>query len=201
MLVESARRLCSVFERRSDVVGRLGGDELVVVVEGAHATDPKRAAQRPAWSRSRGGRSSCPREQATIGAPAASAWRATAMHAHQLEDAGPCRRRRHGAAEEGLGKGGFVVAGNATKPASRRCNSQAAWSISAATRDALIGLPDRRTRGRLARAHRHHRGKRIVAVVCVDLDDWASVNLRYMGRKLRRSAVRGRAPVAAGAAP
>ncbi|MFO1288028.1 MAG: bifunctional diguanylate cyclase/phosphodiesterase [Rubrivivax sp.] len=101
------------------------------------------------------------------------------MHAHQLEDAGPCRRRRHGAAEEGLGKGGFVVAvtHEAGEPPVQLTGGPV--DEGRATRDALTGLPDRRELvARLARAQTGITARGgIVAVVCVDLDDFKSVNL------------------------
>ncbi len=40
VLVEAADRLRSLFRRSCDVVGRLGGDELVVMIAGFEATDP-----------------------------------------------------------------------------------------------------------------------------------------------------------------
>jgi diguanylate cyclase (GGDEF)-like protein/PAS domain S-box-containing protein len=40
VLVQTAHRLQDIFRRGCDVVGRLGGDELVVVIEGVEATHP-----------------------------------------------------------------------------------------------------------------------------------------------------------------
>ena len=39
MLVEAARRLREMFKRSGDIVGRLGGDELVVLIDDAQADD------------------------------------------------------------------------------------------------------------------------------------------------------------------
>lgn len=41
VLVESARRLRGLLRRSSDIAGRLGGDELVLVLDGADAEDPQ----------------------------------------------------------------------------------------------------------------------------------------------------------------
>ena len=45
VLVESAHRLREMFKRSGDIVGRLGGDELVVLIDDAEADD----SSSPRW--------------------------------------------------------------------------------------------------------------------------------------------------------
>jgi len=180
VLIESAHRLRAVFKRGSDVVGRLGGDELVVVAEGVHASDPEMTglaatlvdALKQPFALPNG-------EQATIGASVGLA--SYPMHAANSQTLILAADAAMYAVKK-AGKGGFVVAvtdGGAGPPTRRSGRAEPAGT--AGHVDPLTGLPDRR--GLVDRLLQVQAGIAArggyAAVVCVDLDDFKSVNLVY----------------------
>lgn len=184
VLIEAARRLRSLFTRSSDIVGRLGGDELVVMMEGLDALHPAvsdMAAQliqsfRVPFLLPNG-------ETAQVGASVGVA--SYPLHATSAETLIHAADAAMYAVKQS-GKGGFVIA---------HCSAGAAGEPgrSPATRDGLnmapagvmcdplTGLPDRRQLGeRLAAAHGLVAAAGgLAAVICVDLDQFTSVNVAH----------------------
>lgn len=180
VLIESARRLRSIFRRDGDMVGRLGGDELVALLEDSHASDPEvtdlaerliEALQQPFDLP--GG------EQARIGASVGLAsYPAHATNAQTLIHAADAAMY----AVKRAGKGGYVIATasqniSVTHDASQRLRRHTA----PARNDPLTGLPDRRAllnRMQRMEARLRSRGGH-AAVLCLDLDDFENINLRH----------------------
>jgi diguanylate cyclase (GGDEF)-like protein/PAS domain S-box-containing protein len=176
VLIESAHRLQSIFRRTGDVVGRLGGDELVVVIKDAHANDREVVALagrlvdllKEPFALPNG-------EQATIGASVGLA--SYPLHATTSET---LVRAADAAmyAVKNAGKGGFVVAVVPEGVTAYGPGGPGADGGPASV-DALTGLIDRRglvdrlaqLRGAVAA-----RGA-CAAVMCLDVDDFKSVNL------------------------
>ncbi|HUD34232.1 MAG TPA: diguanylate cyclase [Variovorax sp.] len=185
VLVEAAQRLRALFHRPCDVVGRLGGDELVVMIVGVEATDPSIGelagrlieSFRIAFALPNG-------EHARVGAsvgvasyPLHAANSKTLIHA---ADAAMYAVKQSG-------KGGFVIAetGNAAPVAAAtpepRAGAPAPVASPRRQRDALTGLCDRRELvDQLAAAHaRVGAGSEPVAVICLDIDQFKLLNVAH----------------------
>ena len=183
VLVEAARRLKALFRRSCEVVGRLGGDELVVMIAGFDATHPsigvlagllidsfKDAFELPSGALARVG--------ASVGVasyPLHATNSKTLIHA---ADAAMYAVKQSG-------KGGFVIAdtGPATSHAARAdvAATPVASDFAAGHRDALTGLCDRRALvDRLAAAQaRVIAGEAPMAVVCLDIDRFKLLNVAH----------------------
>ena len=184
VLVEAARRLREMFKRSGDIVGRLGGDELVVLIDDAQADDS--IVSSLAHQLIDGFKSPflLPEgAQVNVGASVGVAsFPANAVNAKTLIEA----------ADEAMyavkqsGKGGVSIAGDAARSVSRGAGSF----------DPLTGLPDRRElERRLGLAHaKAAAGEGYVAVVCLDIHQFRSFNLAYGNRVgdelLRQTAAR-----------
>ncbi len=183
VLVESARRLHAIFKRERDVVGRLGGDELVVLVEGVHADDPgvhelaaRVVADFVQPFELAGGARAC------IGASVGVASYPT--HAS-------CSRTLIEAADAAMyavknaGKGGFSVAVSAPAAAAPGDRAADAGSAVAGLQgeqlDPLTGLPARRTLLTRLQALQGELSARAgyAAVLCIDIDRFRSINLAH----------------------
>lgn len=182
VLIESAQRLRSIFRRRSDVVGRLGGDELVVLIEGAQADDPGVAALADHLIRRFAEPFGLPNgEQATLGASVGLA--SYPIHANSAETLIEAADAAMYAVKK-AGKGGYLVAAPAVPGHAPACGAGAQPhddDAQALLVDPLTGLADRRglaLRLKQAQAGIAPRGG-FVAVVCVDIDQFKSINLAY----------------------
>ena len=190
VLVEAAQRLRALFHRTCDVVGRLGGDELVVMIIGVDATHPSIGelagrlieSFRVAFALPNG-------ELARVGAsvgvasyPLHAANSKTLIHA---ADAAMYAVKQSG-------KGGFVIAetgrttvGAVADPVLGLGGAPDALAVMAPAterhRDALTGLCDRRELvEQLAVAHqRVIDGADPVAVICLDIDQFKLLNVAH----------------------
>ncbi|RZM02722.1 MAG: diguanylate cyclase [Variovorax sp.] len=183
VLVEAAQRLRSLFHRPCDVVGRLGGDELVVMIVGVEATDPSVGelagrlieSFRIAFALPNG-------EHARVGAsvgvasyPLHAANSKTLIHA---ADAAMYAVKQSG-------KGGFVIAETGGAASGPQVDAPTATpappSGPACQRDVLTGLCDRRELvERLADAHaRVLAGAEPVSVICLDIDQFKLLNVAH----------------------
>lgn len=172
VLVEVARRLSALFKRGGDLVGRLGGDELVVLVDDAHANDPTIAKLARTLVESLRQPFHLPNgEVASIGASVGLA--SYPLHASSAEalieaaDAAMYQIKK-------AGKGGYLMA------TQQEATPDAAQAPDAALGlvDVLTALPDRRALGhRLEQvsAGAHQGG--MVAVLCMDIVQFKMVNL------------------------
>ena len=183
VLVEAAQRLRTLFHRPCDIVGRLGGDELVVMIVGVEATDPSIGELARQLIERFGAAFVLPNgERARVGAsvgvasyPLHAANSKTLIHA---ADAAMYAVKQSG-------KGGFVIAD--TGPAishAARADMPAmpvASDFAAGHRDALTGLCDRRALvDRLAAAQaRVIAGEAPMAVVCLDIDRFKLLNVAH----------------------
>lgn len=176
VLVEAAHRLKKLFRRDTDLVGRFGGDELIAVIDGAHATD------------------SVVREVAT---DLIAAFRRPFMlpggdKAHIGVSVGVASYPRHAtsvtslieAADEAMyavkqsGKGGFVVA--SVPETLAEGSAKSALPVGGPVLcDPLTGLPDRRALAAMLERTREacQRSGRIGAVLALDIDQFKLVNL------------------------
>jgi diguanylate cyclase (GGDEF)-like protein/PAS domain S-box-containing protein len=184
VLMESAHRLREMFKRSGDIVGRLGGDELVVLIDDAEADDSivsSLAHQLIDAFKSPfvlpGG------AEVNVGASVGVAsYPANAISAKTLIHAADAAMY----AVKQSGKGGVSIAGDAAPSPSRDVGSF----------DPLTGLPDRRElERRLGFAHaKAASGEGWVAVVCLDIYQFRSFNLAYGNRVgdelLRQTAAR-----------
>ena len=180
VLVATAQRLRTLFKRSSDVVGRLGGDELVVIVDGTHATDPTigemaaRVVQRlkEPFDLPQG-------VQATIGASVGLAsYPLHATSAATLIEAADAAMY----AVKKAGKGGYVVAvTHDGAPPSLHKVEDKHDAADVDTVDALTGLADRRALARrLVELHAELAARGgWAAVMCVDLDHFKDINLGH----------------------
>ena len=184
VLVEAARRLRTLFQRSCDIVGRLGGDELVVVITGVAATDPDVGQMAGRLVESFRIPFLLPNgELALVGASVGVA--SYPMHATSS------RTLVHAAdaamyAVKQSGKGGFVVA---QASVDWTHDGTAFWedafhpagSEGAAPRDPLTGLMDRRRLvEQLGAEHsRVSGGGRPVGVICLDIDSFRLVNVAH----------------------
>lgn len=177
VLIESARRLRGLFRRDSDIVGRLGGDELVVVIDGTHASDPvvrhlameliavfREPFVLPGGERARVG--------ASVGVASYPRHATSAKTLIEAADAAMYAVKQSG-------KGGFVIASVRESPELLGAVPSAAPAITEALRDPLTGLPDRRAlAARLESAlARGRRTGKFGAVVALDIDQFKVVNL------------------------
>ncbi len=180
VLVETAQRLKSLFRREADVVGRLGGDELVAVIDGAHATDPAVrelaldliAAFRRPFTLPGGG-------EARVGVSVGVAsYPRHATSAKTLIDAADAAMY----AVKQSGKGGFSIASvreNVAEEAAEgrlRAPSPTGGELLC---DPLTGLPDRRALVLMLERMRVacHRSGKFGALLALDIDQFKLVNL------------------------
>jgi diguanylate cyclase (GGDEF)-like protein/PAS domain S-box-containing protein len=183
VLIESARRLRALFKRSCDSVGRLGGDELVVVIEGVDAVHPSVAEMatqliqrfREPFLLPNG-------EVASVGASVGVA--SYPLHATSAKTLIHAADAAMYAVKQSC-KGGFVIAvTDESAAAAERLLPRPPGTAAAAPgvlRDPLTGLPDRRQLGeRLAAAQAWaSTNAACVGVICVDLDQFKSVNLAH----------------------
>ncbi len=179
VLIEAARRLRSLFRRASDSVGRLGGDELVAVVDGMHATDPTVqelgmaliAAFRAPFDLPGG-------DQAYVGVSVgAASFPRHATTAKTLIEAADAAMY----AVKQTGRGGFVIASLNQEGANGAAAPSATSAINEALRDPLTGLPDRRALAvKLdAALRRADQTNSISAVLALDIDQFKVVNVAH----------------------
>jgi diguanylate cyclase (GGDEF)-like protein/PAS domain S-box-containing protein len=180
VLVEAAYRLRSLFQRSCDVVGRLGGDELVVMIAGMDATHASVGEMAGRLIDSFKVPFLLPNgELAQVGAsvgvasyPLHATTSKTLIHA---ADAAMYAVKQSG-------KGGFVIAETgATGADDAPAGPLAAPAVLAAQRDPLTGLLDRRQLvEQLAEAHaRVARGGELVGVLCLDIDQFKLLNVAH----------------------
>jgi diguanylate cyclase (GGDEF)-like protein/PAS domain S-box-containing protein len=185
VLTEAARRLRAIFKRDSDIVGRLGGDELVVVIDGAHALDPAISELAMALIAA---------FKVPFGLP-------SGLEARVGASVGVASYPRHATSAQTLieaadaamysvkqsGKGGFVIA-NASDKVPQALAEAGAVEVAESRQEAaaedllldpLTGLLDRRALPeKLERAlARSRRSGRFSAVLTLDLDQFKLVNL------------------------
>ena len=184
VLVEAARRLRSLFQRSCDIVGRLGGDELVVVVTGVAATNPEvgdmagRLVEgfRVPFMLPNG-------EMALVGASVGVA--SYPMHASSSRTLVHAADAAMYAAKQ-AGKSGFVVAQagpDRIRDGTTFWDDTRAHHASALTepRDPLTGLMDRRRLvEQLGAEHSRVTGGGCpVGVICLDIDSFRLVNVAH----------------------
>lgn len=173
VLVEVGRRLSALFKRAGDVVGRLGGDELVVLIDDVHANDPTIARLARTLVELLKQPFSLPNgEVATIGASVGLA--SYPLHADSTEalidaaDAAMYQVKK-------AGKSGYLVA---TLQDAATAAEQNPIAMPGQV-DVLTGLPDRRALGQrleqVSQAGVLQNG--MVAVVCMDIIQFKTVNL------------------------
>lgn len=180
VLVETAHRLRAVFQRADDVVGRLGGDELVVLLDGPKAGDAlvRDFARQLIASLARPFDLPCG-GQATIGASVgAASYPCDGNSAAALIAAADAAMY----AVKQAGKGGFEVAARqAGERALPAPPATAPEATAAAMLDPLTGLPDRRLladRLNMALARVRRTGQ-LGAVICMDIDQFKTVNVAH----------------------
>jgi diguanylate cyclase (GGDEF)-like protein/PAS domain S-box-containing protein len=184
VLIEAARRLRSLFMRSSDLVGRLGGDELVVMMEGLDALHPAVADMATQLIQSFKMPFLLPNgEMALVGASVGVA--SYPLHATSAETLIHAADAAMYAVKQS-GKGGFVIAHSSAGAAGEAVRSAAAreglkMAPSGAMCDPLTGLPDRRQLGDGLAAARGlvAAGGGLAAVICLDLDQFKSVNMAH----------------------
>ncbi len=182
VLVEAARRLRMLFQRNGDVVGRLGGDELVVVIMGVDALHPSVSALARELIDSFDQPFVLPNEEsAQVGASVGVA--SYPRHATSVETLIHAADAAMYAVKQ-AGKGGVAIAetrhagpdgqppgtpGSAVPPASR-----APWQ-----RDALTGLMDRRHLLEQLASEQIQvaSGAGSAGVICVDIDQFKLLNV------------------------
>lgn len=184
VLIEAAHRLRSLFMRSTDIVGRLGGDELVVMMEGLDALHPAVADMATQLIQSFKMPFLLPNgETARVGASVGVA--SYPLHATNAETLIHAADAAMYAVKQS-GKGGFVVAHSCAGAAAEAVRSTAARdglkiASSGAMCDPLTGLPDRRQLGEGLAAARAlvAAGGGLAAVICLDLDQFKSVNMAH----------------------
>lgn len=178
VLIEAAHRLRAIFQRNADVVGRLGGDELVVILEGLEADDDIVRDLAQQLIRSFATPFQLPHgEEARIGASVgAASYPRHATTAATLLIAADAAMY----AVKQAGKGDFVIAngtpGSVPTPAPL---APAAAPPPGSMHDPLTGLPDRRLladRMNVAMA-RVRRSGQMGAVICMDIEQFKTVNV------------------------
>lgn len=172
VLVEVGRRLSTLFKRGGDMVGRLGGDELVVLVDDVHANDPTVAKLARTLVEFIKQPFHLPNgEVANIGASVGLA--SYPLHAGSAEalieaaDAVMYQVKK-------TGKGGYLVAMQQDgTPDAGRAPDAAPGLV-----DVLTALPDRRALGqRLEQVRAGAQQNGMVAVLCMDIVQFKMVNL------------------------
>jgi diguanylate cyclase (GGDEF)-like protein len=179
VLVEAAQRLKDLFRRRADVVGRLGGDELVAVMDGVHATDPMVrelalaliAAFRKPFTLPGG-------DEARVGVSVGVAsYPRHATSAKTLIEAADAAMY----AVKQSGKGGFVIASVPETCAEGAAGESAlaASPVGPLLTDPLTGLPDRRALPQLLErmGSACQQSGQFGAVLMFDIDQFKLVNL------------------------
>ena len=178
VLIEAAQRLRALFRRNNDIVGRLGGDELVVVLEGLRATDAIVRALAHELIQNFKAPFELPGGQlVNVGASVG-----VASYPQHATDAGTLIRAADAAmyAVKQSGKGGFVIAAaEKADPAGADSHRAAPSTVSQAMHDPLTGLPDRRLlNDRLSMAlARVRRSGQFGAVICIDIDHFKNLNV------------------------
>ena len=184
VVMVAARRLRPLFMRRTDIVGRLGGDELVVMMEGLDALHPSVADMATQLIQCFKMPFLLPNgETALVGASVGVA--SYPLHATNAETLIHAADAAMYAVKQS-GKGGFVVAHSSAGAAAEAGRSAAAreglkMAASGAMCDPLTGLPDRRQLGEGLAAARGlvAAGGGLAAVICLDLDQFKSVNVAH----------------------
>ncbi|WP_296313646.1 bifunctional diguanylate cyclase/phosphodiesterase [Pseudomonas sp.] len=193
VLVEAAHRLQALFQRSCDTIGRLGGDELVVMIVGVEATHPSVALMAARLIESFKATFIVPNgETVVVGASVGVA--SYPLHATNSQTLIHAADAAMYAVKQS-GKGGFVIA--QTSAASIDVTAKAKpndsnMSVLAHTelvspwkpdkplrRDPLTGLMDRRQLvEQLSVAHtRVSAGAAPVAVICLDIDQFKLLNV------------------------
>lgn len=204
VLVEAAHRLRALFQRSCELVGRLGGDELVVMIAGFEATHPsigELAARlidsfEIAFELPNG-------EFARVGASVGVA--SYPLHATNSKTLIHAADAAMYAVKQS-GKGGFVIAETGDSAYGENTSEAAlmwqafpdlrdAPDAREAQRDALTGLLSRRQLvDQLASAHaRVIHGAEQVAVICLDIDQFKLLNVAHgshIGDEVLREAAR-----------
>lgn len=182
VLVEAARRLTKLFQRKSDSVGRLGGDELVVMIEGVEANDVSVSERATALIKSFARAFALPNgEVAKVGASVGVA--SYPLHATTPETLIHAADAAMYAVKQS-GKGGFVIATSSLHDDAARtagAGHPMPAPLHTVGRDPLTGLYDR---WQLTERMAAHCGdgsglQPFAALICVDLDNFKSVNLAH----------------------
>ncbi|MCZ2495237.1 diguanylate cyclase [Xylophilus sp. Kf1] len=184
VLVEAARRLRGLFQRSCDLVGRLGGDELVVMIVGVEATNPSVAELAGRLIESFNSAFLLPNgETVRVGASVGVA--SYPLHATSA------RTLIHAAdaamyAVKQSGKGRFVIAETGIEwaedePAEWQDAFHALVSTSNLQRDPLTGLMDRRqlVDQLTSEQMRVAGGAGPAGVICLDVDRFKLINVAH----------------------
>jgi diguanylate cyclase (GGDEF)-like protein/PAS domain S-box-containing protein len=184
VLVEVAQRLRSLFQRGCDVIGRLGGDELVVMITGVEATHPSIAdlarrlidSFKVAFVLPNG-------ESARVGASVGVA--SYPLHATSVKTLIHAADAAMYAVKQS-GKGGFVIAETGTdwsrdEPAAWQEALSSLVKTSNLQHDPLTGLMDRRHLiEQLAVEYARVAGGAAPAgVICLDIDQFKLINVAH----------------------
>ncbi len=184
VLVEAARRIRSLFNRTCDVVGRLGGDELVVMIVGVMATDPVVAGMAQSLIKRFDAPFVLPNGESTlvgisIGVASYPLHATSAMTLIQAADAAMY-------AVKHSGKGRFVIAETGVQSVEGEASEwqdalNALVSTANMQRDALTGLMDRRqlVDQLLAEEMRVAAGGEPAGVICLDIDQFKLINVAH----------------------
>jgi len=184
VLVEAAGRLLALFQRGCELVGRLGGDELVVMIVGTEANHSSVSEQASRLLSSFRDEFLLPNgERARVGASVGIA--SYPLHATSAETLIHAADAAMYAVKQ-AGKGGFAIAATGADMSGKAPgNWQEALNSLASTanlqRDPLTGLIDRRQlMDRLAMEHeRVSRGGGLTGVVCLDIDQFKLINVAH----------------------
>jgi diguanylate cyclase (GGDEF)-like protein/PAS domain S-box-containing protein len=198
VLIEAANRLKGLFKRNCDLIGRLGGDELVVMITGMNANDPsvaKLAAQLLAdfavpFQLPNGHAASVGASVGVASYPLHATTAKTLIHA---ADAAMYAVKQSG-------KGRFVIAevrhdvGSTGFMDDIDALGETQW-VEDIPRDTLTGLMGRReVVGRLALEHARVRaGGKPAGVLCLDIDQFKVINVAHgeqLGDEVLREAAR-----------
>ncbi|RZI54593.1 MAG: diguanylate cyclase [Pseudomonas sp.] len=193
VLVEAAHRLQALFQRGCDTIGRLGGDELVVMIVGVEATHPSVALMATRLIESFKATFVLPNgEVAVVGASVGVA--SYPLHATNSKTLIHAADAAMYAVKQS-GKGGFVIAQTSDATTGATAGHDPgdndalvlAQTVLETTRqigdrlrrDPLTGLMDRRQLvEQLSAAHtRVSAGAEPVAVVCLDIDQFKLLNV------------------------
>lgn len=184
VLVEAANRLRALFQRGCDVVGRLGGDELVVMIVGVSANHPVIAELATRLIDSFREPFKLPNSEsvlvgASVGVASYPLHSTNARTLIQAADAAMYAMKQSG-------KGGFVIAQTATPGPQEDAGE---WqddvrelvATSHLQRDPLTGLMDRKQLvEQLTKEHlRVMVGADPVGLICLDIDQFTMLNLAH----------------------
>ncbi len=184
VLIEAARRLRALFQRACDVVGRLGGDELVVMIAGVEATDPSVAERAGRLIESFDHAFLLPNgETMRVGASVGVA--SYPLHATSAKTLIHAADAAMYAVKQS-GKGRFVIAETGVEwsdddPTEWQDAFNALVSTSNLQRDPLTGLMDRRqlVDQLAAEQMRVAAGASPAAVICLDIDQFELINVAH----------------------